>query len=210
MRRIVVLVIALAASCSKGARHDPEEQAMPLSTSIPVAASLQGKLLERPPRVRLLLDVRMRNDAPGSRWFIFPMRLGNEPSQAREIVGASTQWLGPDRQVSIGEFTGVPGFQAMLLPAGGEIRVRGLPVTGQDPDLDAGVITLEVLIARDLTIGGEPASAWFGGDPTCAVKADVQWSNDQVRSNRDNPGFQGVPASFIEERRLAIPVAIKR
>ncbi|WP_437656642.1 hypothetical protein [Sorangium sp. So ce1182] len=217
MSRCIPLALALvagtggaSAGCSKTARHDPEERTMSPSISSPVSAAFQDKQLEKPPHVRLFLDVRMHNEAPDPRWFLLPTRVREHPSRAAGIIGASVLWLGPGRGASIGEFTGLPGFQAMLLPGGAEIQVRGLPITGELRDLEAGAITMDVVIASDLNIGGEPASAWFGGDPTCAAGTDVQWSHDHVRNSRDNPGFKGVPVSIAEERRVMVPVKIPR
>jgi hypothetical protein len=124
--------------------------------------------------VDLYFDAVLRNDRAKPRWFLLPNSLGpGTPSIATKGGVDGVEVFAPhgNGRVIIGHFFGTGGFQAILLPAHGDVRLRLFPISfwGALPDH----LEIEVVIARRLTIGGEKAEAWFKFNPISTAKAGI-------------------------------------
>lgn len=110
-------------------------------------------------------------------------------------------------RVIIGQFLGTGGFQALLLPARAQVRPRLFKISfwGELGDQ----VQVEVLIAKRLSIGGEPATNWFQVDPKTIARADISEQTlnyaRHVRSRHTSDNKE--VATLIEEDfRLSLTV----
>lgn len=159
---------------------------------------------QRPPLVEVVLDVRLRNSAAEARWFILPLSMPRRGEGGVNVLEAQA-CVGRGRAV-MGRFLGRDGFYAFLLPAGGEVRLHRLPIEywGDPPER----LHLAVRTARELTLGGEPARAWFEADPTSDLQVEAD-GIERVSVHRTADGKE-VPASLIDARELHIEIDVPR
>jgi hypothetical protein len=114
-------------------------------------------------------------------------------------------------RVIIGEFLGTGDFQALLLRSGGELRLRRMRISywGDLPES----IQIDILVATRLSVGNEPASNWFGLDPTSSSRADISERapdvTRHVRTKRTHDGREA-PIQIEEDRRVQVLVAIRK
>ncbi|HMH44306.1 MAG TPA: hypothetical protein VK557_12530 [Pyrinomonadaceae bacterium] len=88
--------------------------------------------LRKPPLAELYFDVRLHNDRTVPRWFLLPRNLGAETTSIGEKGGVDTlEVFAPHGKgrVIIGHFLGTGGFQALLLPPHGELRLRRFAIS---------------------------------------------------------------------------------
>jgi hypothetical protein len=169
--------------------------------------------LGRPPLAYLTFDVRLRNNSESSRWFLLPSNIGSghEPIGRKGGVDALEAFLLlRNGRVTLGRFLGTGGFHALLLPAHADIRLRRFPISywGELPDS----VPIEIVIAKSLTIGSEPAESWFESSPLSSREADILKDADQsqrlgkTKHTKDN---KEISPAIDEERRVELQVSIK-
>jgi hypothetical protein len=103
----------------------------------------------------------------------------------------------------VGRFLGTGGFQAVLVPAGGELTLHGLQLNywGEPPTQG---VPCEVRVARELSIGGHPARSWFPSDPLSDAKVDAG-NGKMIGTHRAEGGKeQPVAAPGAEQLHLTI------
>ena len=167
----------------------------------------------KPPLVDLYFDVTLRNNSSEPKWFLLPSNLGqnNQLDPSRGGVDAVEVFAlkGRDR-VLIGHFLGTGGFHALQLAGGAEVRMRNFAISfwGDPPDQ----LAVSVIIAKQLTIGGESAATWFGVDPLISGKADTAENGEgrtrAVHSKRA-PDSREVSTLIEEASRVELMVALK-
>jgi hypothetical protein len=164
--------------------------------------------------ISLSLDVTMENRAASPRWFIFPDHsYSSDQTYFGAVTRGSVKELRGEGRVLVGEYDGdcragdggVIGthFKAVLLRAGARVRVRGLPVQALHRDRSAFV---DVVIARDVSIRGEPMTRWFGEERLSDAVADVTYDTTHEKLRWSDPGecrddATTVSVTVIEERR---------
>ncbi|MFS8085694.1 MAG: hypothetical protein ACMG6H_08705 [Acidobacteriota bacterium] len=183
-------------------------------TSQPAAQiTFREMRLRKPPLAELYFDIVLRNDRAQRRWFLLPGNLGPGTSALLTKGGVdSIEVFGPrgSGRVVLGHFLGTGGFYALLLPAHAIVRLRMFPINywGDVPDL----LQIEIVTARNLTIGGEPAASWFGLNPISSARADIAESalsqNRMIRS-RHTPDRKEVTTLAEEESRFTIEVPLR-
>jgi hypothetical protein len=169
--------------------------------------------MRKPPLVELYFDVVLRNDRAEPRWFLLPSNLASGSSPLRAKGGVDGLEVFAPRgngRVIVGHFLGTGGFYALLLPARAEVHLRMFPILywGDLPDqLEVNVVT-----ARRLTIGSEPATTWFGLNSTSSVRADITenvLSQNRMVHSRHTPDGKEVATLSEEESRFKIAVSLK-
>ena len=168
----------------------------------------------RPPLVYLSFDVILRNDANGPRWFLLPSNLGSGHGAIGEKGGVDTLEVFTPRgkgHIVVGRFLGTGGFNALLLPARAELRLRLFPISywGDPP----ASLQIETVIAKNLTIGVDKAESWFGKSPLTSVKADITEDAEnpmRVRTARRTKDNKEVAPVIEEDRRLTVDVSIEK
>ena len=58
-----------------------------------------------------------------------------------------------------------------------------------------------MIIAANITIGGESASAWFGADPTTDARADVSEEGSHIVKTKKTEDGKELPVSITGEQR---------
>lgn len=183
-----------------------------MSTEPSVRAHLTGLLDGRPPLVRLVLDVTVRNPGADPRWFLLPDRLA-ETAGVGPVNGAAVRLLAGAGRVPMAHFQGRGGFYCLLLPADAEIRVHGLLV---DADLDAEFAgppvgaALGALAGRDLLVGDEPARQWYGSDPRCDPIADVQAGSGPLIAERWPEELPELAVTLADPHRMPTGITSPR
>ena len=172
-----------------------------------------GERPRKPPMFDLLFDVMLRNDEAYPLWVLLPSKISAQAAPTTAGVnGVETFRYSGTGHVVTGKFLGTGGFQAIQLPAHGHITVRGLSITyiGVPPH---ETISLEVRCGRQLTIGGEPASAWImradGTDTKADTYADKAEKQERLGS-RYTPDMEEVTAALQEEYHVKLQVTRKR
>jgi hypothetical protein len=169
---------------------------------------LVGMMRKRPPLVHVLFDVQFRNSGPGPRWFLLPDKL-NSPWAAGGggVDGVEVfEFTGKGRAV-VGHFQGTQGFLALLVPAGAVLTIRRfmLPLWNEAPK---GEVSIEVVMAPNLTIGGEDAFAWFERDPASEAASDVTTEGGRMLGTRHTPDRSEVTISTDVERLMTVRVPL--
>jgi len=167
----------------------------------------------RPPLAYLTFDVRLRNDSGSSRWFLLPSNIGSghEPVGGKGGVDALESFLLlRTGRVTLGHFLGTGGFNALLLPAHADIRLRRFPISywGELPD----TVPIEIVIAKSLKIGSESAESWFESVPLSSKNADILTDVDRgmrLGKTKHTPDNKEITPAIDVERRVALQVSIK-
>jgi hypothetical protein len=183
------------------------------SNVVPAEIEFVDLRLGRPPLAYLTFDVRLRNDSESSRWFLLPTNIGSghEPIGRKGGVDALEAFLlSSNGRVTLGRFLGTGGFHALFLPAHADIRLRRFPISywGELPDS----VPIEIVIAKSLTIGTEPAESWFESSPLSSKDADILKDADQSKrlgKTKHTPDNKEVAPAIDVERRVALQVSIK-
>jgi hypothetical protein len=166
----------------------------------------------KPPLVYLSFDVTLLNDQKSPRWFLLPSNLGSGHAAVGEKGGVDTLEVFSPRgkgRVVVGRFLGTGGFNALLLPPGAVVRLRLFPISywGDPPDN----LEIEIVIARELTIGGDKAENWFGNIPLSSVKADIAEDAEnpmRMRTSKRTKDNKEVAPVIEEDRRLRLQVSL--
>ncbi len=159
---------------------------------------------QKPPQVKLLFDITLRNHHSNPHWFILPsnLTLNSKPEKA-VVEGLEVFELNGLGRVVIGHFLGSPAFQALLLPGGAEIKLHNFPISfwGELPQ----ILSVDVVTATQLSIGDQLAETWFGINPTSDLRADVRNDKQAILSMR-NFQNQELPVSMIEDQRIKLNI----
>jgi hypothetical protein len=123
------------------------------------------------------------------------------PTADAGVDGVEAERLLGSGRVVVGRFQGTGGFLAIRVAALGEIHLRGLSIASMGPPGPH----IEVVIARGITVGGEPAESWFAEDPTSDVHAEVDAQRPQHLKARHTADRREVPIVVDEERRVLVP-----
>ncbi len=190
----MAVIVGVAPAMARGAKG----RSMKTTVEIRVSGSRPG----RPPQQRLLIDAVLHNGESTPRWFVLPSALPVQTGGGVDAVEVY-EYSGKGRAL-VGRFLGTGGFQATLIAPGGAVTLHGLPLSywGEPPMR----LSLEVTIAQDFTIGAEPASAWFGGDPTS--DATVDGKNEKAVSAKKSPSGSELPVQFLDGRQLTVAVSL--
>lgn len=193
------------------AERDSEGQAV--MTKKPDAPAVEvvfaAKQPARPPMVNVLVDVTLRNAEKEPRWFVLPTRAPANPDEAGGgVMGVETYEAAGDGRVVLGKFLGTGGFQAVLVPGGGEVTLSRLAISSWQTRPLAS-LSFDVIVAEDVSVGGEPIAAWFGETaPASDVRARVDASKAEPAGQRMTPDHGELPVTFTGERRLPITLSL--
>lgn len=174
-----------------------------------VEMTFAGKVPGKPPITTVQLDVTLRNAEKAPRWFVFPAKLPLEAIGAGDgVTGVEVFDASGEGRVVLGKFLGTAGFQAVLVAADGEVSLAklGIPVwkTGAK-----GPLAIEVIVASEITVGGQPAAAWFGtASPVSDARASGDASKAKRAASKMTEDRDEVPVVFTEDRRIAIDVVV--
>lgn len=164
-----------------------------------------------PPQLWMLFDITLRNTESTPRWFLLPDELsttGAGKPGVGGVDGVEVFALSGQGRVVFGRFQGSAACQALLLPAGAVVTIHRFPIQFWEEDIPKAAVPVVVVIARELTVGGEPATAWFGPETTSDAHADVSADARQRLGARHTPDRHEVPFTFVEDRRVSLQVRL--
>ncbi len=178
---------------------DIDKKAPPM-TNKQVELTLVGEQPGKPPRVTMLFDVTLHNTASQSRWFVLPalLTVSWDPPKGGVHTLQIYEVTGKGRAV-LGKFLGNGGFQALLIPAGGTVTVRELPIALWEEEKPDGPVPVEVIVAKGITLDGEPVESWFPDDPTSDSEADVR--ERKMTGSKNQPNMAEATVVIDEESR---------
>lgn len=181
---------------------EPVAKAEQAEQDAAVTAHAVEVIRRRPPLVEVTLDVTLRNPEAAARWFLLPRSLpasGKGGVDVLEVAAAE----GEGRAV-LGRFLGSGGFYGLLLPAGAVVQLKALPFEYWEEPPD--VLRFTARVASELTLGGEPARAWFAADPTSDARV-VAERYPPLSVHRTADGKE-VPAALTGAREVSVEVAL--
>lgn len=180
----------------------------------PIEIKFRNMRFGRPPLVYLSFDVLLRNEQETPRWFLLPSNLGSGHGPIGEKGGIDTLEVFLPRgkgRVVVGRFLGTGGFNALLLPQHAEVHLRLLPISyWGDPPTN---LEIEIVIAKQLTIGGDRAEEWFGKSPLSSVKADIVEDAEnpmRMRTSKRTKDNKEVLPVIEEDQRLRLQVSLQK
>ena len=184
-----------------------------IGASPPAEIKFREMRLRKPPLAELYFDIVLRNNHTEPRWFLLPSNLGpgtSAPVTKGGVDGVEVFAPRGKGRIFLGHFLGTGGFYALLLPARAEVRLRMFPISywGDVPDQ----LEVEVVTTKRLTIGGEPATAWFGLNPASSARADIAestLSQERMIRARHTPDRREVAAVSEKESRFKLEVSLK-
>jgi hypothetical protein len=178
----------------------------PMQSTLPaVEITFVNKRYQRPPLVSLSFNVTLRNQAAEPRWFILPSKLNLPPGKG--VDGVEIYQINGQGRVVIGRFQGTSGVQTLLLPANAQVTLWDLSIAYWG-SLPKDEIALEVITAKQLTVGNEPIQAWFGNNPSSDAAAEVSIAQQEKLSSRFTSDRREVPLAIVEEQRIKIKVGL--
>jgi hypothetical protein len=205
----------LLAGCAQAASKPVTDVKPPVKETIvanapAVEATFAGKRPARPPLLNVDVDVTLRNADSSPRWFVLPTYLPESKEDRGGVDGVELHEMSGSGRAVVGKFLGTGGFQAVLLAPGAEVKITKLTVgVWQQGGPLKGALPIEVVIAKDLTVGGEPAEKWFG---TVAAASDKQVSGDfsksRISGSKTTDDHGEVPVVFGGERRVTVDVTV--
>ncbi len=202
------LGVAVAVACAALARPAAVAAKTPERPMESVQAKLAGREPGKPPMVTYLFDVTLRNAGPTPRWFLLPTWIEKPWSASRGgVFSAELYELRGGGRAVLARFLGSAGFQTVLVPAGGEVVLRRLPVSAWEERPAVGNVELEVVSGESLSIGGESAAAWFGAAAESDRKVDATADGRRV-GGRATPDRGELPVTITDERRQRVRVPI--
>lgn len=204
--RAARLVLALAALVTPAVAAAGPGKPKMTEKNEPVTIRYAGDSPGKPPLLRVQLDVVLRNSGAAPRWFLLPKSSQNDPGGVDTLQAYELRGKG---RAVVGRFLGRAGFQAVLVPAGGEVHLHKLPYShwGERPH---GQLALEVRSASDFTLGGEPARSWFAADPVSDLHADASEDHSTALSTHRAEGGKEVPVALVDEQHHRVVFRVPR
>ena len=172
-------------------------------------------------------DVTLRNPSSEPRWLLLPETFPYA-GDAKPAVGdgplAELQvfQLSQEPRTIIAEAVG-SNFWALRLPGNGTITVRRLHIASWWETLPADVV-LELVVASDILVGGDPFATCFSADPLSASGADVLAPRDAAdpralrfwhpsdrspagnRPGGKQPDYLPVVVGEVQRERVRVPI----
>jgi hypothetical protein len=176
-----------------------------------VGMTLVGRRRGRPPVVILLFDLTLHNQSVDPRWFALPAWIDSPWKPRKGGVDGIEVFSAPGKQpVVLGRFLGTGRFQALRLAGGARVQLRRFSISFWEEEPAKGALAVELVIARRITVGGEPAEAWFGVDPMIEDGAEGIADEAAIIAARQTPDHKEVAVSMEEDSRVTVWVDVTK
>ncbi|BAZ28116.1 hypothetical protein NIES4074_05470 [Cylindrospermum sp. NIES-4074] len=184
------------------------QQAMTKQSGEPsVEIKFVDMIFGKPPKAQLLMDVTLHNHYDQPCWFLLPHDINSLAIGQGGVNRVEAFEFRGKGRVVVGRFLGTPDLRAFLLPAGAKLKIRRLPIElWEEKTVDQ--VQIEVVVASQLTINGEPGAVWFGTNPMSDIEADVTVDESDRIGLREMPNFDEVPISLVEKERFKLVVPL--
>lgn len=175
-----------------------------------IDATFAGRRPGKPPLVNVQLDVTLQNPAADARWFLIPDNVPDSGPDDGGVTGVEPHEAKGEGRAVVGHFLGTKGFLAIQVAGGATVKLEKLTVRAWDESGWKGPLKLDVVVAKDVTVGGEPIAAWFGTTNPLSdarVKADVSKATRTKSRMTEDRGE--VPVAIVEEAKIPLSIEIK-
>lgn len=211
---LVAALFAAACADRQRATHPPAARPTPSSPRIVTATSL-GVWYARPPRKHHFFDVSLHNPSAQARWLIlpsaFPYAGDTRPAPGGNEVELQV-FLVSERPRVVVVYGVTSSLWAVHLPGHGSTVLRRLAIQSWWESVPAAT-TLEVIVARDLRVGGKPLGDQVGIDPASETGGDTAAPRDAgdrraLKFWHPAEGLQELPVEIDVETRARIEVPL--
>jgi len=190
---------------------DVKEPTVPsASASASASFTFKSRRRDHPPLSTLFVDVSLRNPGPRPRWFLITASTGKGQNPMAQSAFGVGVWSFPGTgNVVVAEFSGASPFYAIELPPDAAVELRELKIrlTGE-PEADP--LPLAVIVADELTLGGQPPIAWTQVPATCEARADATQQDATKLRAFTVPDLKDVAVDIKGGKRLDAAVTIPR
>lgn len=206
---LVGALLALA-GCAQAASKAPPD-VTPVKTEAKVAApaveiTFAGRVAAKPPMGTILVDVTLRNAESTPRWFVLPGQLPKD-AEGVGVTGVEAYELSGDGRVVLGKWLGTAGFQTVLVAPGAEVKLQRLAIPVWQGATVKGPLAIEVVIAKELTVGGQPAASWFEKtNPLSDARASGDFAKAKRAGSKMTEDRDEVPVVISEDRRISVEI----
>lgn len=208
---LVGALLALA-GCAQAASKAPPDVS-PAKTEAKVAApaveiAFAGRTPAKPPMGTILLDVTLRNAESSPRWFVLPGQLPKD-AEGEGVTGVEAYELSGNGRAVLGKWLGTAGFQTVLVAPGAEVKLQGVALPVWKATDVKGPLAIEVVIAKDITVGGRPAASWFEKtNPLSDARASADVSKAKRSGSKMTEDRSEVPVVISEDRRVTVEIVV--
>ena len=204
----LVGALLLLAGCAQAAAKAPPAKTEAKVAAPAVEIAFAGKAPAKPPMVTVLVDVTLRNAESSPRWFVLPGQLPKD-AEGVGVTGVEVWELSGDGRAVLGKWLGTAGFQTVLVAPGAEVKLQRVAIPVWQTTPVKGPLAFEVVIAKEITVGGQPAAAWF---EKASPLSDSRSSGDASKAKRAGSKFtedrDEVPVVISEDRRVSVEIAV--
>lgn len=175
------------------------------ASTVTIVAKVTGTRPGRPPLQRLIVDVAIDNPGDAPRWILIPKQVPPNPDTAGGGVD-SLEVRGTGAAL-FGTFRGVAGTYALRVAAHAKVMVGNVEIGWWRSSPDDQVPALEVGVADQLTIGGEPAKAWFGVEPLVpgGARLDATSEPTGAHAHEGDEAMLGLTGATTASAPLSLP-----
>lgn len=210
--QLIGTIVALAGCAQAAAPSAPKKttEAPVVAAANPsVEATFAGRLPGKPPLVTVQLDVTLTNPAKEARWFLFPGSIPETGTDEGGVTGVEPWEASGEGRAVVGQFLGTKGFSAVLVPAGGVVKLSKYPVRVWNESGWKGPLELDVTVAKDVTVGKEPIASWFGANPASDAKVSADMSAAKRLKSKHTEDRGEVPVVVKDGTTLPLEIAIR-
>lgn len=172
----------------------------------PVEISLTIRQYGKPPLKHLMGEVVLRNDRSEPHWFLIPTSLPRDPRSGGVYKVEVSAISGPQPGV-IGYLHGTDAYAAVLLSPHAEVKMHGLQIDYWGEALPHA-LEVQVRIASEVSLGGEPLRQWFGVDPMNTGRVDGE-ATYGTRLSRRTPGDNEVSLLLSDEQVASVTAPVQ-
>jgi len=180
-----------------------------------IEARSVGMWWGKPPMKMHAFEVMLHNPSHDPRWIVlpatFPYKGSSEPAPGGSE--AELQWLRLSTRPRVMLAYGVSGnFLALRLAGDARVTIKRLWIQSWWEDVPSST-AINVLVAREVTIGGAPLATLAKADPTSG-SAEVDGAKDAGYDRIENiwhsPASGSAPIAFGVESRAVVVVPLSR